>query len=159
MTSPAIEDWFEQLNQWHRERKHDQVSVLEQLLLTTPEALWSCPNQAITKRALPMWFDACLRLYLHYRNDVPQRAYSFVQLAYGRLQQLAGDASCEIAIRHWATQRIQHLAVLSLEFCQQQNSEQWRKESQQLIDNHVLFMQKLAWNEVRNDDQGSVQHH
>lgn len=155
MTSLTIENWLVQVNDWHQKRKHDQVQQLEQILLATPKALWSSPTHPSSQQVLPLWLDACLRLYLHYREPEPLRAYSFIQLAYGRLQQLASQSCGDLKIRNWAIQRTQHLVVLSLEFCQQQTKDQWRLESAQLIESHVQFMQQQAWNESRNEDQGS----
>jgi len=159
MTPLTIENWLVQVNDWHQKRKHDQVQKLEQLLLATPKAVWSSPTHSLSQQALPLWLDACLRLYLQYRETAPLRAYSFIQLAYGRLQQLASRSGATLEMRNWAIQRTQHLVVLSLEFCQQQTQDQWRQESQQLIESHVRFMQQQAWNEIRNDDQGDELRH
>ncbi|TOM54035.1 transcriptional regulator, partial [Vibrio parahaemolyticus] len=49
----------------------------------------------------------------------------------------------------------QHLTVLALEFCnQQQDQNQWQQQANNLIESHVALMRSLNWNEAGKHDQG-----
>ncbi|MCV5871433.1 hypothetical protein OFN61_39895, partial [Escherichia coli] len=61
----------------------------------------------------------------------------------------------DILLKDWCLKRLQHLTVLALEFCnQQQDQSQWQQQANTLIESHVALMRSLNWNETRKHDQG-----
>ncbi|MCG9579949.1 transcriptional regulator [Vibrio tubiashii] len=155
-----LDTWVEQIGIWYQHRKHDQGSNLESLILSPPEQIWGPLISDQQSKAIACWLDGCLRIFNHARYDAPDKAYQFLQLAYSKLQNVVSNPASELELKDWCMKRMQHLTVLSLEFCNQQSHCSWQEESHQLIDAHVQFMAAHAWNEPRNDDQGisSVKH-
>ncbi|WP_192891579.1 transcriptional regulator [Vibrio bathopelagicus] len=150
-----LDTWLERIGDWYKDRKHDQVDRLEPLILTPPDALWGPLITDEQSKGIACWLDGCLRIFDHSRYDSPNKAYQFLQLAYGKLQQVVSNPASEMELKDWCMKRMQHLAVLSLEFCNQQSHSGWQEQSHQLINAHVQFMAAHAWNEPRNNDQGA----
>ncbi len=147
-----LDKWLDDIADLHQNRKHDQE--LEVLILNTPTELWGPEVNEMQSAAIGYWLDGCLQIYLQTRYSAPEKAYQYLQLAYSRLQQVACNPVNELNLRDWCMKRLQHLAVLSLEFCNQQTQASWQTRSHQLIEAHVHFMAAQSWNETRKDDQG-----
>ncbi|KLN63930.1 hypothetical protein [Vibrio sp. VPAP30] len=150
-----LDTWVEQIGIWYQHRKHDQGNNLESLILSPPEQIWGPLISDQQSKAIACWLDGCLRIFNHARYDAPDKAYQFLQLAYSKLQNVVSNPASELELKDWCMKRMQHLTVLSLEFCNQQSHCSWQEESHQLIDAHVQFMAAHAWNESRNNDQGT----
>lgn len=154
-----LETWLSEIELWYKHRKHDQGSTLESLILSPPDQIWGPQITDRQSKAIASWLDGCLRLFQHSRYDSPNKAYQFLQLAYSKLQHVVVKPASELELKDWCMKRMQHLTVLSLEFCNQQSHRAWLEESHQLIDTHVQFMAGQAWNESRNNDQGSLNYY
>lgn len=154
-----LESWIEQIEMWYRHRKHDQGSDLERLLQQAPQEIWGPTISDRQSKAMACWLDGCLRVFQHERYQAPTKAYQYLQFASSKLEQVAANPVSELKLRDWCIKRLQHLMVLSVEFCNQQPQARWQTESYQLIEAHIHFMAAQCWNEARNDDQGNVSFH
>ncbi|MGC9401955.1 hypothetical protein [Vibrio genomosp. F10] len=150
-----LDSWITQIESWYQLRKHDQVALLEPLILKTPDQLWGPTITNAQSKAIACWLDACLRVFEHNRYTASEKAFQYLQLAYSKLQQVACDPLSDRDLKDWSMKRVQHLVVLLLEFCNQQTQENWRHQSYQLIEAHVHFMAANDHENIgRNDDQG-----
>ncbi|MDA0143438.1 transcriptional regulator [Vibrio sp. RW] len=150
--------WLDRIGDWYKDRKHDQVEILEPLILMPPDALWGPLITDEQSKGIACWLDGCLRIFAFYRNSDEnphhqEKAYQYLMFAYGKLQAVSCDTKAEPDLQGWCTQRVQHLCVLALEFANQQQEPRWQQESEKLIESHVRFMAS----QLQNDDQGSVQ--
>ncbi|NAZ95084.1 transcriptional regulator [Vibrio toranzoniae] len=150
--------WLDRIGDWYKDRKHDQVEILEPLILMPPDALWRPLITDEQSKGIACWLDGCLRIFTFYRNSDEnphhqEKAYQYLMFAYGKLQAVSCDTKAEPDLQGWCTQRVQHLCVLALEFANQQQEPRWQQESEKLIESHVRFMAS----QLQNDDQGSVQ--
>lgn len=160
----ALDTWVDQISDWYQTRKHDQEKQLESLILNVPEGVWGPNITDVQSKAIACWLDGCLRIFQNARYQDPNRAFQYLQLAYSKLQMVVSVPSNELDLRDWCMKRMQHLAVLSLEFCNQQPHSTWQEKSHHLIESHVQFMAMHAWNEPkqmdhRNYDQGNPSFH
>ncbi|MGD8110385.1 transcriptional regulator [Vibrio sp. TRT 17S01] len=149
-----LDAWVEQISHWYQNRKHDQDETLRSLLLTPPDTIWGPSITDLQSKAIACWLDGCLRVFHHNQYQNPETAYQYLQLAYAKLQAIVCNPLSELALKDWCMKRMQHLTVLALEFCNQQETSHWHQESHQLIESHVNFMATQSWNEPRNHDQG-----
>ena len=147
-----LDTWVSQIQAWYKTRKHDQGELLESLILNPPRSIWGPEITELQSKAIACWLDGCLRIYHHCRQDNPDKAYQYLQFAYSQLQQVVSTPESQLELKDWCMKRMQHLTVLTLEFCNQQSSEQWQLESNGIIDNHVSFMAAQAWNEPHKHD-------
>ncbi len=154
-----LDTWVEQIHDWYQKRKHDQDETLRSLILSVPESVWGPNITDLQSKAIACWLDGCLRVFHGVRYQDSDLAYQYLQLAYSKLQAVVCDSRSEMALKDWCMKRMQHLTVLALEFCNQQDTSQWNTESHQLIESHVHFMAAQSWNEARNDDQEISQRH
>ncbi|RTZ17908.1 transcriptional regulator [Vibrio aquaticus] len=156
-----LDTWVNQISQWYHTRKHDQGVQLESLILSAPEDVWGPMITETQSKAIACWLDGCLRIFQHSRYEQPSKAYQYLQLAYSKLQWVVTRPSSELDLKDWCMKRMQHLAVLSLEFCNQQSDDHWQHESHLLIETHVQFMASQRWNEDPhwNNDQGNPSYH
>lgn len=153
-----LDTWLDRIGDWYKDRKHDQVEILEPLILMPPDALWGPLITDEQSKGIACWLDGCLRIFTFYRNSDEnphhqEKAYQYLMFAYGKLQAASCDTKAEPDLQGWCTQRVQHLCVLALEFANQQQEPRWQQESEKLIESHVRFMAS----QLQNDDQGSVQ--
>lgn len=148
-----LDTWVDQMGEWYKTRKHDQEEKLESLILSVPQAVWGPMITEQQSKAIACWLDGCLRIYQHSQYVKPDKAYQYLQLAYSKLQQVVSNPASELELKDWCMKRLQHLAVLTLEFCNQQEHSSWQSESHQLIESHISFMAAQSWNEPRNNDQ------
>ncbi|NAZ91144.1 transcriptional regulator [Vibrio toranzoniae] len=151
--------WLDRIGDWYKDRKHDQVEILEPLILMPPDALWGPLITDEQSKGIACWLDGCLRIFTFYRNSDEnphhqEKAYQYLMFAYGKLQAVSCDTNAEPDLQGWCTQRVQHLCVLALEFANQQQEPRWLQESEKLIESHVRFMTSQS----QNDDQGNVKH-
>ncbi|MFM2587490.1 transcriptional regulator [Vibrio sp. TBV020] len=159
-----LDTWVNQISQWYENRKHDQGCQLESLILSVPDEVWGPMITDTQSKAIACWLDGCLRVYQHAQYQDAEKAFQYLQLAYSKLQNVVSTPASELELKDWCMKRLQHLAVLSLEFCNQQTRSEWQQESHQLIESHVQFMATHSWNEPRkldhgNYDQGSSSFH
>lgn len=164
----TLDTWIDQMEAWYETRKHDQEETLESLILSAPHTVWGPIVTPRQSKAIACWLDGCLRIYHHSQYRSTEKAYQYLQLAYSQLQNVVCEPRSELALKDWCMKRMQHLAVLTLEFCNQQHPAKWQQQSHQLIEAHVQFMAAQAWNEVSpdsshaqiwNDDQGKTSIH
>lgn len=154
-----LDCWLKQIGNWYQQRKHDQGNQLEALILSPPDQIWGPHISDQQSKAIACWLDGCLRIYDHSCSASPDKAFQYLQFAYSKLQQVVANPDSQLELKDWCMKRMQHLTVLSLEFCNQQPQSSWQTESHQLIEAHVQFMAAHAWNETRNNDQGIAPTH
>ncbi|MDA0149832.1 transcriptional regulator [Vibrio sp. LaRot3] len=159
-----LDTWVEQISTWYKNRKHDQDEQLQTLILTVPDSVWGPEVTELQSKAIACWLDGCLRVFQGLRFQKPNQAYQYLQLATSKLQATVSQPLADLELKDWSMKRLQHLTVLGLEFCSQQEQDKWQRESNMLVESHVEFMAAHAWNEpngnkLRNNDQGSVTLH
>lgn len=111
------------------------------LVAEVPTSLFQPPVDETKSEALSYFLDACVRIRHHYhaQNEI-DRAYSYIQFAYGKMQDMASQLGHDLEVRHWCLQRMDHLVVALMEFCNSQPQECWQAESKSLVEAHVSFM-------------------
>lgn len=159
-----LDTWVNQIQDWYKTRKHDQGEVLESLITSAPKAVWGPIITDLQSKAIACWLDGCLRIYHYNQCNNPEKAYQYLQFAYSQLQQVVIEPNSQLELKDWCMKRMQHLTVLTLEFCNQQPNQRWLSECDQIINSHVSFMAKQAWNEPqdhshRNYDQARTNFH
>ncbi|MDE1351978.1 transcriptional regulator [Vibrio aestuarianus] len=142
--------WLHAMETLHQQRNDTQWQALKQLLIDVPRSVFGPDLNDNQSKAIAYFLDGCLRLFQHQQTNQPDAAFQYLQFAYAKLQQTSADPLTDLIIKDWCMKRLQHLIVLSLEFCQQQDQTQWHAIASGLIDAHVSFMASLSW----NDDQG-----
>lgn len=150
-----LNTWQDLISGWYENRKHDQVEALEAILYQTPESVFGPELTDEQSKAIACWLDGCLRVFQHARYHNHQKAYQTLQYTCAKLEQAACQPMTDILIKDWSLKRLQHLTVLALEFCnQQQDQSEWQQQVNSLIESHVALMRSLNWNESRKHDQG-----
>lgn len=112
--------WLADISHWYQQRKDDQGRELETILFSAPDAVFGPDLTADQSKAIACWLDGCLRLFQASRSTHPERALGYLLYISSKLEQVASDINTDIEIRDWCVKRLQHLTVLSLEFCNQQ---------------------------------------
>ncbi|MEZ9232147.1 transcriptional regulator [Vibrio amylolyticus] len=135
-----LDSWVSDMEFWYQSRKHDQVELLEPLILNPPQQVWGPTINTVQSKAIACWLDACLRVFESNRYHACDKAFQYLQLAYSKLQHVASNPLAETELKDWALKRLQHLIVLLLEFCNQNTPGDWQAQSHQLIEAHVHFM-------------------
>lgn len=140
----TLSDWLSEISDWYQNTDMSDMNTLSPLIHSPPEAIWGpelCDEQS---KAIACWLDGCLRLYKHYQQHIQaDKAYGYLQLAYSKLQFVATQPHVDSNIKQWAIKRLDHLIVVLLEFCNQQDTNNWQEESKQQIELHVTFMNSL----------------
>ncbi|HAS6637361.1 transcriptional regulator [Vibrio parahaemolyticus] len=150
-----LTSWQDQISHWHETRKHDQVNVLEAILYEAPDTVFGPELSDQQSKAIACWLDGCLRVFQHARYQDHHKAYQTLLYASAKLEQAACHPMSDILLKDWCLKRLQHLTVLALEFCnQQQDQNQWQQQANNLIESHVALMRSLNWNEAGKHDQG-----
>ncbi|WP_104041213.1 transcriptional regulator [Vibrio hyugaensis] len=150
-----LNTWQDLISDWYENRKHDQVERLEAILYQAPESVFGPELTDEQSKAIACWLDGCLRVFQYARYQNHQKAYQILQYTYAKLEQAACQPMTDILIKDWSLKRLQHLTVLALEFCnQQQDQSEWQQQANSLIESHVALMRSLNWNESRKHDQG-----
>ncbi len=146
--------WLTSISDWYQQRKYDQRRELETILFSAPDAVFGPDLTDDQSKAIACWLDGCLRLFQHYRYQNPPHAFEFLLYAAGKFELVGCDCHTDVEIRAWCLKRLQHITVLSLEFCAEQNDQTaWLVKANSIIDGHVKLMESLAWNEPRKHDQ------
>lgn len=134
--------WLEQLKAFDEVNITDAAPCLEKLINQPPADIFGPVLTPVHSEALAYWFHVCQRLsgmYLH--ADKPDKAYSYLQFSYSKLQQLACLPQQDPAMKRWCLIKMDRMIVSMLEFCQHQPLPAWQQESNHLVDLHVRFMQ------------------
>ena len=160
----TLDTWVNEIGDWYQNRKHDQDEhkqneQLQRLILAVPDNIWGPEVTELQSKAIACWLDGCLRIFQGLRYQQPKQAYQYLQLAYAKLQAAACQPLADLELKDWSMKRLQHLTVLALEFCNQQDQQSWQLESNQIIETHIEFMTAHPWNEDRKHDQGSAIFH
>lgn len=146
--------WLASFSDWYQQRKRDHVNDLESMLFSAPEAVFGPELNEDQSKAIACWLDGCLRLFHYYRYHDVSRAFGYLMYTVSKLEQVGCDCRADIEIRDWCLKRLQHMTVLSLEFCSEQNDQNaWLPKANGIIESHVKLMDSLAWNEPRKHDQ------
>ncbi|EHH2448970.1 transcriptional regulator [Vibrio vulnificus] len=146
--------WLNNISTWYQDRKHDQGDTLKTIIFSAPDSVFGPELSDDQSKAIACWLDGCLRLFQQHRYLNPECAFKFLNYTSSQLERVACDHNTDLAIRDWCMKRLQHMTVLSLEFCNQQEDQQnWLTRAHCLIEGHVKLMEALAWNEPRKHDQ------
>lgn len=145
--------WLADISYWYQSHKHDQGDALRSVLFSAPPAVFGPHLSDEQSKAIACWLDGCLRLFQASRSTHPERALGYLLYISSKLEQVASDINTDIEIRDWCVKRLQHLTVLSLEFCNQQEGEQWLMQANEIIECHVKLLNAIYWNESRKHDQ------
>ncbi|MBE3665730.1 transcriptional regulator [Vibrio navarrensis] len=146
--------WLADISYWYQSHKHDQGDALRSVLFSAPPAVFGPHLSDEQSKAIACWLDGCLRLFQHYRYNNPSRAFEYLMYTASKLEQVGCNSSTDIEIRDWCLKRLQHITVLSLEFCAEQSDQTaWLAKANRVIEGHVKLMEALAWNESRKHDQ------
>ncbi|USD64624.1 transcriptional regulator [Vibrio sp. SCSIO 43136] len=133
-----LERWQQEVSAWYLAKQHHQAEKLVNLVLDPPEEIWGPMITDGQSKAIACWLDASLRLYRHYlAQQNAHKGYQYLNFAYSKLQQVYCNLSCQLELRQWAKQRLEHLIVLMLELCSQHD---WHQEANQQIDCHVRLL-------------------
>ena len=144
--------WQDQISDWYENRKHDQVENLEAILYQAPVAVFGPELTDEQSKAIACWLDGGLRVFQHARHQDPYKAFQTLQYISAKLEHTACDAMTDVVIKDWCLKRLQHVTILSLEFCNQQNEQEqalWKVNSDTLISAHIKVMSYLGWNEMK----------
>ncbi len=150
-----LNSWQDKISIWYESRKNDQVETLEVILYQVPDSVFGPELTNQQSKALSCWLDGCLRVFENVRYHDPIKGYHTLLYASSKLEQAACRPGADILIKDWCLKRLQHLTVLALEFCnQQQDQSHWQDQAETLINSHVALMRSLNWNEIGKHDQG-----
>lgn len=149
-----ISVWLTSFSDWYQHRKHDQGRELEIILLSVPDSVFGPKLTDVQSKAIACWLDGCLQLFQRNRYQNPPRAFEYLMYAASKFEQVGRDYHTDIEIRDWSLKRLQHITVLSLEFCVEQSDQTaWLPKANSIIEGHVKLMDTLAWNEPQKHDQ------
>lgn len=147
--------WQDRLSGWHSKRKHDQVEELEMILYQVPSSVFGPDLTDAQSKALACWLDGCLRLFQQTRYQHHHKAFQTLQYTCAKLEQAAIRPTNNLHIRDWCLRRLQHLTVLALEFCSQQDDKTvWKQQATKVIQSHIALIRSLNWNESGKHDHG-----
>lgn len=138
--------WQDKISDWYENRKHDQVESLEAILYQAPVSVFGPELTDAQSKAIACWLDGGLRVFQHARHQDPYKAFQTLQYISAKLEHTACDAMTDVLIKDWCLKRLQHVTVLSLEFCNQQYEQTpWHSKAESLIETHVKLMDFLGW--------------
>ncbi|MGR6832058.1 transcriptional regulator [Aliivibrio wodanis] len=145
----TLNTWLTLVSDWYQTRQSEPLRVLEQLLYSAPSSVWGPNLTESQSKAIACWLDGSLRVFEYEKYQDPNKAYQILQYIAAKLEMTAFCPATELEIKDWSLKRLQHITVLRLEFCnQQQDQSIWNKEAHTLIDMHVKLMASVAWNEA-----------
>jgi hypothetical protein len=140
--------WQQKVTQWHKMRKHDQVSQLADLVNDPPEDIWGPELSLEQSQGLGCWLDGCLRVYqYHLQHGELTQAYAYLSLAQGKLQQVVSRSEVDVNIRFCCCAKLEQIMVLIVEFCKKQLDPKWQVELSNQIESHVKFLALYPFNE------------
>lgn len=149
----AIDSWMEKIQQWYADTAHRSIDSLAMVVSQTPAMIFYPPIDLMRSDAIAYFVDGCFKLQRHYQFEgKTEDAFSYLQFCYAKLQALASRPDIEPDIRCWSLKKLDGLIVAMMEFCQQQNDVIWQRESEQLVELHIAFMQGQS-------DLNLYQHH
>ncbi len=149
----TLDTWLISISNWYEAKQYDQIEMLETLLYSAPNSVWGPTLTDDQSKAIACWLDSCLRVFEHTKYHNTNKAYQTLQYASAKLEVAAFNPATDIDIKDWCLKRLQHLTVLSLEFCnQQQDQSTWHEKAHSLIEIHVKLMASLSWNESLNSN-------
>ncbi len=135
-----VEFWLCRIKVWYQTPQNTNWAELAQLIDEVPPCIWT---EAITEEsnsAIAYWMDACMRMYLGQKNVHSDTSYQYILMAMNILHGVVAQKECDPEIRAWSLVQIKRLTVLGLELCSEQRVP-WHDRSNQLIEQHVNFMQ------------------
>ncbi|EAS42811.1 hypothetical protein C9J48_11430 [Photobacterium profundum] len=137
-----ISYWLDGIKIWFQPNQSQNIKILIDHVNLAPSALFDNVDSDMNSEALAYWFDACQRLSLYYQDQgEPEKAFSYLQFAYAKLQGMLCHPSHSDDIKRWSLKKIDRIIVVMVEFCQVQQEKKWQQESIQLINLHVTFME------------------
>ncbi|KXF80647.1 hypothetical protein [Enterovibrio coralii] len=141
-----VSDWLNNINAWYGD-KHREYATLASLINKPPADLFSPPYSQDKSDALAYFFDGCSMLHRHEKALIhTDSAYSYLHYGYAKLQHLATQTDSDLDVRRWSIKRLERAIVTMMEFCQEQKSDEWLRESETLVELHISFM--LAQSDV-----------
>ena len=147
----TLDTWLISISNWYEAKQYDQIETLETLLYSAPNSVWGPTLTDNQSKAIACWLDGSLRVFEYEKYQDPNKAYQILQYIAAKLEMTAFCPATELEIKDWSLKRLQHITVLRLEFCnQQQDQSIWDKEAHSLIDTHVKLMANISWNEAYN---------
>lgn len=147
----TLNTWLTLVSDWYQTRQTEPLRVLEQLLYSAPNSVWGPNLTESQSKAIACWLDGCLRMFEHTKYHDTNKAYQVLQYTAAKLEMAAFNPTTVLEIKDWCLKRLQHITVLRLEFCnQQQDQSIWDKEAHSLIDIHVKLMTNISWNDAYN---------
>ncbi|MDD1780634.1 hypothetical protein LRP49_05400 [Enterovibrio sp. ZSDZ35] len=133
-------DWLSNIEAWYRDENR-QYPALKKLITAPPGDLFLSPVSDEKSDSLAYFFDGCLMLYRHEKQlQNIDNAYSYLHFSYAKLQQLASEPTSDLDVRRWSIKKLDHIIVAMMEFCQEQGTDAWRRESETLVELHITFM-------------------
>ncbi|MBY5948327.1 hypothetical protein [Photobacterium rosenbergii] len=115
-----------------------------QLLNDAPQVMFGPVITESQNEAIAYWLELCQQLVNFYQNNGDyELAFRYKQFCYSKLQALAIAPQQDEAIKRWCIKKLEIMVINMLEYCQQRSTLDWQNESQQLINDHVHFMQSM----------------
>ena len=137
-----------EFNQWILKIKHCyndsslfDYTQLQAAVLDCPSLIFENIDQPNIGEGFAYWLDACHKLCHHYQDEDPELAFSYLQLAYAKMQRMVCLTTLSLELKRWSLKRLDAMIVAILEFCQKQSELYWQHQSTQLINLHVVFME------------------
>lgn len=144
----TLNSWLASISDWYQAKHDKSLDSLEQLVYSAPTSIWGPELTDNQSKAIACWLDGCLRVFGHAKYHNIAKAFQTLQYISSKLEMAAFNSAADIEIKDWCIKRLQHITVLSLEFCNQQHDQPtWNNEANTLIENHVKLMASVAWNE------------
>ncbi|MGR5064750.1 hypothetical protein [Photobacterium sp. DNB22_13_2] len=141
----TIEYWLEELKKNVALNASWDESAVTQLLNEAPPTLFGEVVNPKRSEAIAYWLDVCRRLSLfHQKSGNFDLAFQYQQFYYSKIQMLATVPDQDPATQRWCVKKLEHMIVNMLELCQQHPHPNRQKQSKQLIDSHIFFMQQLS---------------
>ncbi|MDD9177327.1 MULTISPECIES: transcriptional regulator [Aliivibrio] len=157
----TLNTWLASISDWYQMGRTGSITTLESRLYSAPNSVWGPHLTENQSKAIACWLDGCLRVFEYEKYQDSNKAYQTLQYIAAKLEMTAFSPTTDIEIKDWGLKRLQHITVLRLEFCnQQQDQSIWDKEAHTLIDVHVKLMASISWNEAYNEvsQNNSIRH-
>lgn len=144
-----LDAWLTKMSDWYGKKQYHDIEPLSALIFSTPDTVWGPELTDTQSKAIACWLDGCLRIFEKTKHKDTAKAYQLLQYTSAKLEMAAFDSATDIDIKDWCLKRLQHITVLTLEFCnQQQDQSTWQQEASSTIELHVKLMASLSWNET-----------
>lgn len=144
-----LDAWLTKMSDWYSKKQYHDIETLSALIFSTPDTVWGPELTDTQSKAIACWLDGCLRIFEKTKHKDTAKAYQLLQYTSAKLEMAAFDSATDIDIKDWCLKRLQHITVLTLEFCnQQQDQSTWQQEASSTIELHVKLMASLSWNET-----------